>query len=137
MRRYTGTDTVPPGFYFNLRQWSFDAVERARPLRGGRTDVYRRVPALAVFLVAPLLGLAFVIFLPLIGFAVVAWLVGVKLAQVAADATRATVRVLRPGWEPALAFFSRARKTDARDEHADTWADDVRKQLDAPPEDER
>jgi hypothetical protein len=130
MRRYQGTETVKPGFYFNLRQLSFDAVDKARPLTGDAGDVYRRVPVVVLFLVAPFLGLAFVLFLPFIGIAVVAWMLGVKAVQLVAYATRATARVLRPGWEPALAFLSRSKRADTKPQKPDAWADEAQKKLD-------
>ena len=136
MRRYQGTETVKPGFYFNLRRLSFESVDKARPLAGTVDDVYRRVPVVVLFLVAPLLGLAFVLFLPFIGFAVVAWLLGVKAVQLTAGAAQSTVRVLRPGWLPALAFLSRSKRAGTKPDKPDTWTDDVQKKLDQPDDDE-
>jgi hypothetical protein len=130
MTTYRGTETVEPGFYFNLRQLLFDSVDQARPLSGDTADVYRRVPVVVLFLVAPLLGLGFVLFLPLIGFGVVAWLIGAKAVQMTADAARAVARIARPSWEPTLAFLSRSKRTETKPEESDVWADDVKKRLD-------
>src|SRR3972149_6265604 len=109
MRRHRGAETVEPALYFNVRQLSFRSVRERGRLRGTEKDVWYRVPTLALLVVGPILGLAFVVFLPFIGFAMVGWLLMEKAGHLAAEATRAAVRVLRPGWEPSLAFLSRSK----------------------------
>ena len=83
---------------------------------------------------APLLGLAYVIFLPLIGFGMVAYLLGHKAVQLATGTAAEAVRVLQPGWAPALAFLSRNKpaKVDqaAKDAEPDAWKEQVEKKLD-------
>ena len=130
MKRYTGRQTVEPGLYLNLRQLAFEARDVAGPLPGEPTDVYRRVPVVVMFALAPLVGLAFVVFLPLIAFATVAWLVAVKGTELAAGLARPAVRVLRPGWEPALAYLSRSKAAKIDKPEADAWAADAEKKLD-------
>ena len=94
--------------------------------------MYRRVPILVLLVVGPILGLAYAVFLPFIGFAIVTWLLGVKAGQLAGGAARGAVRVLRPGWEPSMAFLSRSTPTKTKREAPDEWAEDVRKKLDPP-----
>ena len=132
MKRYTGSETVEPGLYFNPRQLSFKSVDEEGPLPGSTDEVYRRVPILVLLVVGPLLGLVYAVFLPFVGFAIVAWLLGVKAVQLAGDAAREAVRVLRPGWEPSMAFLSRSTPTKTKREAPDEWAEDVRKKLDPP-----
>ena len=131
MKRYTGKQVVEPGFYLNLSQLAFEARNEAGPLPGEATDVYRRVPVLLMFALAPVLGLAFVVFLPFIAFATVAWLAAVKGGEGLAVVARSAARAVRPGWEPALAFLSRSKqvkKSGAVDR--DEWAEDAAKELD-------
>ena len=45
---------------------------------------------------------------------------------------RETVRVLRPGWEPSMAFLSRTTPAKTTREAADTWAEEAEKQLNRP-----
>lgn len=133
MRHYKGTEKVEPGLYFNLHQLSFKSVDDEGPLPGRPEDVYRRVPTLALLVVGPLLGFVYVVFLPFIGFAMVAWLLGVKASQVAVGAAQGAMRVLRPGWEPSMAFLSRSRPTKAAPrDAADEWIEEVEKKLDPP-----
>lgn len=137
MKRYRGGATVEPGLYFNLRQLSFRSVDEAGALPGGGGDVYRRVPVLLLLLVGPVLGLAYIVFLPFVGFVMVGWLLGVKASHLAASAARAAMRVLRPGWEPSLAFLSRSRPVKPEAKETDEWARSVRERLEAPDRDER
>ena len=106
MTTYTANQNVDPGLYFNLTRFHLESVDRQGPLPGTDTDVYRRVPMVVMLALAPLLGLAFVIFLPFLGFAMVGRLLAAKTAEAATGAATAAVRVMRPGWAPALAFFS-------------------------------
>ena len=132
MRHYRGTEKVEPGLYFNLRQLAFKSIDDEGPLPGTKDDVYRRVPMLALLVVGPFLGLAYVIFLPFIGFAMVAWLLGVKAGHLAAGAARGAVRALRPGWEPSMAFLSRTTPAKTTRDGTDEWAEGVEKKLDRP-----
>jgi hypothetical protein len=136
MRTYRGSDKVEPGLYFNARQLAFKSVDEEGPLPGSPVEVYRRVPILVLLIMGPLLGLVYAVFLPFIGFAAVTWLLGVKALQLARGAAREAVRVLRPGWEPSLAFLSRSKpgkpEPEATPEATDEWAEDVRKKLDPP-----
>jgi hypothetical protein len=134
MRTYRGTDTVEPGVYFNLQEWSFQSIERAAVLPGPSEMVYRRVPTLAMFAAAPFLGLAFVVFLPFIGFAMVAWLLVGKAAALATDALRAAARVVRPNWNPSLAFLHRSKHVDETPTEpvADKWTEEVERKLGEP-----
>ena len=109
MTIYKGTQEVEPGLYLNLKRFAIKSVDTRGPLPGTEGDEYRRVPMLAMLAMAPLLGLVFVIFLPFIGFAMVTYLVGHKAAQAAGNLLAQVVRVVRPGWVPALAFLTRSK----------------------------
>lgn len=129
MRQHRGGEQVEAGLYFNLRQLSFKSVDEAGPLPGAPGEVYRRVPTLLLLVVGPVLGLVYVVFLPFIGVAMVTWLLGAKAAHFAGVAARQVARVLRPGWEPAMAFFSRSKATREASPQTDPWAEEVRKRL--------
>ena len=138
MKRYHGNQKVGPGIYFNLRELAFRSVEDDEWLPGDRDDVWREVPALVMLVAAPVVGLAFVIFLPLIGFLMLGGLAMAWAGRQAMPAFAAFGRVLRPAWQPALAFFARGK---ARDEAAaarpDPWLDEVRDELAARDDEER
>ena len=69
------------GFYFNTRTWELDLHRKdGSALPGSDSDVYVRVPALALLFLGPVMGFFFVIFLPFIGFALVAREIGHRVA---------------------------------------------------------
>ncbi len=69
------------GFYFNTRTWELDLHRKGgSALPGGNSDLYVRVPALALLFLGPVMGFFFVIFLPFIGFALVAREIGHRVA---------------------------------------------------------
>lgn len=85
MKRYCGGDTVTGGLYLKLSSWEFHTVRRERGvLPGENTTRYLRVPVLAVMVVAPFLGLAYVIFLPV--------LLGASLVRLSAHKVRQALR---------------------------------------------
>ena len=136
MTTYTGRQTVTAGLYLNTKTYSIATMDQGATLPGNDLDTYRRVPMLLMLAAAPLLGLAFVMFLPLVGFAMVLKLVATKAGELVGEAAAEAVRVLRPTWEPALAFFNRSKAAKkAEDQPAataerDAWTEGVEKQLD-------
>lgn len=136
MTRYYGHEEVDPGIYFSLEHLSFVSMDETGQLPGSPETAYRRVPAIALLVVGPLVGLAYVIFLPLIGFLMLGRLAVETGWALTRDASRALVRVLEPAWQPARAFLSRSRRKEPEEEKEevekapDEWADDVREELD-------
>ncbi len=71
MTTYTGTQTVKGGYYLNTRDWKLEVVNApAGVLPGDEGAPYRRVPAPAMLVVAPLMGMVFVMLIPFFGLAV-------------------------------------------------------------------
>ena len=67
--RKAGT-TAKGGFYFNVKTWELTLHRKdGDTLPGGTTDLYVRIPTVALLVLGPAMGFLFVIFLPLIGFA--------------------------------------------------------------------
>jgi hypothetical protein len=128
MKRYHGNDHVEPGIYFNLAELRFRSMEDEGRLPGDPTEVWRRVPAIALLVVGPALGGVYAIFLPLVGFFLLASLLFKAAARLAGDLALASVRVLKPAWQPARAFLSRSRP--ARKENGgDRWSEEVEAEL--------
>jgi hypothetical protein len=83
-----GGTQVKGGFYFNLRGLRIVAVSgKTGLLTGEPSERFMRIPAVAVLLLAPVLGGMFVVFLPIIGFV----LVGQYLARLAGMGARRLV----------------------------------------------
>lgn len=132
MTTYTGTQTVESGLYLNTKNFAVTMMEKPGTLAGTELDTFRRVPMVVMLAVAPLLGLAYVMFLPFVGFVAMAHLVGTKTLQLAGEAATDGVRVLRPSWAPALAFLTRSKPATPKavEPRADEWKDAVEKKLD-------
>ena len=130
MKRYRGTETVEPGLYFNLARLSFTSVEERAALPGRPQDTFRRVPLLALLVVGPVLGLVYVMFLPFLGFVMVAGLLSVKLGRLAGGVAAQAARIVRPGWAPSLAFFSRSKAAKEMPPEPDRWAEEAKKKID-------
>lgn len=131
MTTYTGNQIVEPGLYYAVAPFKLTSVDERGPLPGGEARTYQRVPMLAMLALAPLLGLAFVIFLPFIGFAMVFRLAGEMAVEAGGRVATEGVRVLRPAWAPALAFLARTKpvKPGAPAAPPDAWADAAERKL--------
>ena len=137
MKTYYSNDTVTEGIYFNARHVCFKSMDEDGRLPADPAGTWHRVPALALLVIGPLMGLAYAIFLPLIGFAMVGGLVLRKAGELAVEAGHASTRVLRPAWQPARAFLSRGRsrrpgetkREETKPEEKDRWAEDVEREL--------
>ena len=135
MRRYKGNENVGPGIYFNVKELAFRTLEDEGTLPGGKEDVWRAVPAVALLVAGPVLGLLYAMFLPFIGFAMLAAVLLGAVGKVLRPMLNAATRVLAPAWEPALAYLGRGRTKKADEpaaEAKDEWAEEVRAEL-APP----
>jgi len=95
MTSYNGNSKVKSGYYFSTNTLGVEVIgEDGGTLPGPATTKYVSVPFPALFVVVPVVGLAFLMFLPLIGFGLVGYaIVRRATGHVAkgADALAATV----------------------------------------------
>ena len=136
MTRYYAHQKVEPGIYFNPKELSFKSMDEPGRLPGAdETVTYWRVPALALLVAAPLIGLVYVIFLPLVGFLMLGAVALTKVWALTRELVAWGAVLTRPAWQPARAFFSRGRaaKERRRNEEADEedrkWVEEVRDEL--------
>ena len=131
MTTYTGTQHVEAGPYYAVRRFKLTTMDQNGPLPGTADRTWHRVPMILMLALAPLLGLAFVIFLPFIGFAMVARLAGEKAVELGRQLATQGARVLQPAWAPARAFLTRAKaaKPETVAPTPDEWAEHVERQL--------
>lgn len=133
MKRYQSGTRVEEGIYLNVPRLRFVSLDETGPLPIAERGGWVRMPDLLLVLGAPLIGLAYVIFLPVIGFVMLAGVIAEVLGKVAVPALSPVTRVLRPAWQPALAFFGRgrrkARTEEERTEETDRWAEEVEAEL--------
>jgi hypothetical protein len=111
MFRYTGGQTVKHGFYWNARTWQITLIEhQGGTLPGDGGARYARVPVVAMLLLAPIMGAAYVMFLPFIGFAMVLDFLARRVARGARAGALTLGAVVVPSWRPGEAYL-------AKDEH--------------------
>ena len=71
MATYKGAEKVKGGYYLNRQEWKLEVIEGASgTLPGDEGARYVRVPLLGMLVVAPFLGLMFVVVMPFLGLAV-------------------------------------------------------------------
>lgn len=129
MTRCHGNEKVAAGLYFRTAELAFKTLDAEGVLPGTALDAYVRVPAIAMLIVGPLLGAAYVMFLPCIGFVMLFWALGETAVGFVVEAAESVARVMKPTWHPALAFFSKARAAARRHEGKDPWADEIKRKL--------
>ena len=80
IRKYSGGTFAPCGTYVNTKSWEFQSVPREGDRLEGEGVTYYRVPLLAVMVLGPLAGLAFILFLPVAVPAVLIYAVARRLS---------------------------------------------------------
>jgi hypothetical protein len=107
MATINGGSTVKGGFYFNLRKLEILTVNGKTGVLAGAADQrYFRIPALAVLVLAPVLGGLFVVFLPVIGFVLVAQHLARLGAMSVKRAGGALAGNVAPAWRPGEAYLA-------------------------------
>jgi hypothetical protein len=96
MTGHHGNDAVSAGIYVNPRRLSFVSLDEDGDLPGPPRDLYLRVPALALLLLAPLVGGLFVVLLPLVGVALLAWAAGGKILDLLGRTLPLSTRQRKP-----------------------------------------
>ena len=79
IRKYSGGTFAPCGTYVTTKEWEFHSVPREGDYLEGEGVTYYRVPLLAVMVLGPLAGLAFILFLPVAVPAVLIYAVARRL----------------------------------------------------------
>jgi hypothetical protein len=125
---FTAGSVVKGGFYFNRDKLDLIAVSgKEGALPAGEGQRYFRIPALAVVMLAPVLGGLFVVFMPFIGFALVLQHLGRMSVSGVKRAGRGLLFIVTPTWRPGEAYFAgkEGEKQEAK-EAAEPKADDVK-----------
>jgi hypothetical protein len=107
-----GGHTVKAGTYWNLANGNRVQMEQEGVLPGSGTTRYIKAPVAVMLMAAPVIGLVFAVFLPFIAIAMTLTLVGKKLANMTADATKGSMSF---GWRPIEAYLAGKKgKNEAR-----------------------
>ena len=111
MLRHNGGEMVGKGTYWNLTNGERIDIAEEGTLPVGRT--YYRMPAAAVLVAAPVLGLLYAAFLPFIGIAMLAKLVAQKIGGGVLETVPSSASF---GWRPSESYLSGRKKRAKKDE---------------------
>ena len=101
---------VKKGYYFNAQTWCLQPVPSdGEALPGAATERYLRVPLLLAFVVAPLMGAAFLVFLPFIGFYLAIHALVRPVARLFTRSATELAATMQPGWQPGEAHLTGQR----------------------------
>jgi hypothetical protein len=107
MLRNHGGDRVGKGTYWNLTNGERVDIMEEGILPGSTKRTFYRMPAVAIIMAAPVLGLLYAAFLPFIGIAMLVKLLARKIGGGAMDAVMGTAHF---GWRPGESYLAGKRK---------------------------
>jgi hypothetical protein len=132
--RFQSGSAVQSGYYLNPGRWAVQPIARdGERLPEGRGD-WMRIPTIAALLLAPVLGLAFLMFLPFIGFALLFAHLASPVVRVFRRSANDLAATVSPGWQPGEAHLTGKRPEDAstdegaapKDEKLDALEEEIR-----------
>ncbi len=112
MLKHNGGDRVGKGTYWNLGNGERIDIKDEGILPGDVGKTFYKMPAAAVLVAAPVLGLLYAAFLPFIGIAMVVKLVAQKLGGGAMETVQGSASF---GFRPSESYLS-GKKKEKKDE---------------------
>jgi hypothetical protein len=113
MLKYNGGDRVGKGTYWNLTNGERIDINSEETLPGDSKKTYYSMPAAAIIVAGPVLGLIYAAFLPFIGIAMVVKLVGQKAGGGVMEMAHGGASF---GWRPSESYLSGKKKEAKKDE---------------------
>ena len=111
MLRHNGGEMVGKGTYWNLSNGERIDIAEQGTLPVGKT--YYRMPAAAIIVAAPVLGLLYAAFLPFIGIAMLVKLVAQKIGGGVMETVQGSASF---GWRPSESYLSGRKNRAKKDE---------------------
>ena len=107
MIKHKAGNKVGKGTYWNFSTGERIDINAEGVLPGENNEIYYRLPATGILVLAPVLGLLYAAFLPFIG---IAMLVKVVFKKVASAVTAPTQRAASFGWRPSESYLAGKKK---------------------------
>jgi hypothetical protein len=107
MLRHNGGDRVGKGTYWNLANGERVDIKDEGTLPGEAKKTYYKMPAAAIIVVAPVLGLLYAAFLPFIGIAMLVKLVAQKIGGGVMETVQGSASF---GFRPSESYLSGKKK---------------------------
>ena len=115
MLRHNGGSRVGKGTYWNLTSGERIDIISEGTLPGDAKKAYYRMPAAAIIVAGPVLGLLYAAFLPFIGIAMLVKLVGQKAGGGVMEMVHGGASF---GWRPSESYLSGKKNKEAKKDEA-------------------
>jgi len=115
MLKYNGGNRVGKGTYWNLTNGERIDIRNEGILPGDAKKAYYRMPAAAIIVVGPVLGLLYAAFLPFIGIAMLVKLVAQKAGGGVMEMVHGSASF---GWRPSESYLAGKKKKEAKKDEA-------------------
>ena len=107
MATFTGNSSVNGGYYLSTKTFAIEVIgNEGGTLPGPSTVKYVAVPFPLLFLVVPVVGLAFLMFLPMIGFALFGKAIAMKLTGHVAEGASSLAANIAPDVATGAAYMT-------------------------------
>ena len=113
MLKHNGGSRVGKGTYWNLTNGERIDIRDEGILPGETKKAYYRMPAVAIIVAGPVLGLIYALFLPFIGIAMLVKLVGQKAGSGVMEMVHGSASF---GWRPSESYLTGKKKEARKDE---------------------
>ena len=113
MLKHNGGERVGKGTYWNLGNGERVDIQEEGVLPGNEKKTYYRMPAAAIVVAAPALGLLYAAFLPFIGIAMLVKLVGQKAGGGVMEMVHGSASF---GFRPSESYLAGKKKSGKKDE---------------------
>ena len=113
MLKHNGGSRVGKGTYWNLTNGERIDIRDEGILPGEAKKAYYRMPAAAIIVAGPVLGLIYALFLPFIGIAMLVKLVGQKAGAGVMEMVHGSASF---GWRPSESYLTGKKKETKKDE---------------------
>jgi hypothetical protein len=115
MTRREAGSAAQAGYWFNLASWEVHPVPAdGERLPGEAGQQWIAIPTVAAVMLAPILGLTFLMFLPLIGFYLTIEAALRPLLRVVRHQAEELAVTMSPGWQPGEAHLTGKRSVEER-----------------------
>ena len=115
MLKHNGGDRVGKGTYWNLTNGERIDIRDEGILPGDVKKAYYKMPAAAIIVVGPVLGLMYAAFLPFIGIAMAVKLIGQKVGGEMRDLAHGSASF---AWVPGASYLTGRNKKETKKEEA-------------------
>lgn len=104
---------VRKGYYFSAKSWTLHPMPNdGEALPGAAGEKYVHIPLLLAFVVAPIMGAAFLMFLPFVGFYLAAAAVLRPVTRGFRRSAEEVAATMTPGWVPGEAHLTGRRSEE-------------------------